>query len=71
VLFRVLVILILSAMTVSCANSGAPSGPRPQITSCPEGLVLICETGRQQQPSKGGADEEIPQYDYCRCKPQH
>lgn len=67
---RVLVILILSAMTASCANSGAPTGPRTQITSCPDGLVLICETGRQQLPSKGGAEEEIPQYDHCRCKLQ-
>ena len=39
-----------------------------QITECPIGLVLICEDGKQQQPSRGGADEEIPQYDRGRCE---
>lgn len=67
---RLLTALIVSAATASCAGTGAPDRPRPQITSCPEGMILICESYKQQRPSKGGAEEEIPQYDRCRCEIQ-
>lgn len=62
--------LVLAAASVSCADTGDNVRPRPQITSCPEGLILICESGRPQQASKGGPEEEIPQYDRCRCEIQ-
>ena len=66
--FVTLAAVIVCASTTSCADSGAPKRPRPQITSCPVGLVLICES--RQPLSKGGADEEIPQYERCRCEPE-
>ena len=65
---RILLVLLLSSGIAACADSGGPSRPRPQITSCPVGMVLICES--RQPPSKGGADEEIPQYERCHCEPQ-
>lgn len=63
----VLVLLLVGMIVGSCADTNGPDRPRPQISSCPPGFVLICES--RQEPSKGGADEEIPQYEHCRCEP--
>jgi hypothetical protein len=65
--FITFMVLLASVASVSCADTSSGVRPRPQITSCPPGLILICES--RQQPSKGGAEEEIPQYERCRCEP--
>jgi len=62
----VLTALLVGMSLTSCATSNDPRYPRQQLTSCPLGLILICES--RQPPSKGG-DEEIPLYDRCRCEP--
>ena len=50
---------------------GTSSGTRrSQITDCPIGMVLICETRREQELSRGG-DEEIPEYEHCYCEQVH
>lgn len=64
--FRSLPVLAIIAMSASCAKTGGGPGTRPQIRDCPPGFVLVCES--RQEPSKGGAEEEIPQYEYCRCE---
>ena len=49
-----LVLLLASACTT-------PSGTRrSQVRDCPFGMVLICETRRDRELSRGG-DEEIPE----------
>jgi len=58
--------MILVFMTSSCANMSQSAEPARKLTSCPPGEYLICET--RQPLSKGGAEEEIPEYEYCRCK---
>ena len=55
------------AMLASCATEPSNGIRRTQIRSCPIGMVLICETGRDQELSQGG-DEEIPEYDTCYCE---
>lgn len=65
-IFKLLAILSVSAFASSCADRSSTTRPRPQLTSCPPGFVLVCES--RQEPSKGGAEEEIPQYEYCRCE---
>ena len=57
--------LAVVACLGGCAGTDGPPRPRAQLTECPIGLVLVCES--RQEPSKGGAEEEIPQYEYCRC----
>lgn len=57
---------IFALLTSSCGTNKAPAQPRRQITSCPEGMLLICTTNKQE-PSKGG-DDEIPQYERCVCQ---
>jgi hypothetical protein len=62
------VISVLVALFIASACTTTPGGPRrTQIRDCPVGMVLICETGRDQQPGSG-ADEEIPEYDRCYCE---
>lgn len=52
----------------ACATSSQQDGVRRDpIRDCPDGTILICESFTQQEPSRGG-DEEIPQYDRCRCE---
>ena len=63
----VMALFICTAIT-ACADTGSGVKPPRQITSCPPGMVLICESRSQQESSKGGAAEEIPQYDKCRCE---
>jgi hypothetical protein len=49
----------------SCSNINQSAKPARELVSCPPGQYLVCET--QQPLSKGGAEEEIPEYEYCRC----
>lgn len=58
--------LIICLSSISCAEMDGSARPRRQIAECPIGMILICESN--QAPSSGGAEEEIPQYDYCRCQ---
>ena len=65
-IYIALATLIVGAASSSCAGTGGPVRSEPPITSCPPGFVLICES--RQKASKGGAEEEIPKYEHCRCK---
>jgi len=67
-IFVTLMTMIVGTLTTACADMNDGVQPRRQVTSCPVGMILICESRQQQTPSKGGAEEEIPQYDYCRCE---
>ena len=63
-----LTLTLLVAAVLATACSSAPPGPRrSQIRDCPVGMVLICESGRPQEPASGG-DEEIPEFDRCYCE---
>jgi hypothetical protein len=64
----ILIAFFMGIAITACADAGGGVQPPRQITSCPPGMVLICESRSQQEPSKGGAEEEIPQYDQCRCE---
>jgi len=68
-IFVTLAAMLVSMSITACADMNDGAQPRQQITSCPPGLLLICESRQQRQPSKGGAEEEIPQYEFCRCEP--
>lgn len=54
---------------VACASTASdPNNPKikpRQTLECPYGMMLICES--RNEPSRGG-DEEIPEYDRCRCE---
>lgn len=65
-MFMQLVILLVATWISSCADTGGMVRREPPIQSCPPGFVLVCES--RQEPSKGGAEEEIPKYEYCRCE---
>jgi hypothetical protein len=67
-IFVILMAMIVVASITACADMNNGAIPRRQITSCPPGMILTCESRQQRTPSKGGAEEEIPQYDYCRCE---
>lgn len=54
-------------LLAACATTPSDGVRRTQIRDCPIGMVLICESSRDQEPSSAG-DEEIPQYDRCRCE---
>ena len=60
-------LLILLMLASACATGPTDGARRTQIRDCPVGMVLICESTRDQEPSSGG-DEEIPEYDRCRCE---
>ncbi len=53
-------------MVNACATSST-GARRDPIRECPVGMVLVCESRTQREPSRGGAEEEIPEYEYCRC----
>lgn len=62
--------ITLSTVLLLAACAASPREPglgRNQIRDCPPGMVLICESSRDQEPSSGG-DEEIPLYDRCYCE---
>ena len=69
VIFVTVAAMLVSTSITACADMNNGARPPTQITSCPPGLVLICESRQQREPSKGGAEEEIPQYEFCRCEP--
>jgi hypothetical protein len=59
---------VIAILLGGCAT--APTGEqvkRDRMRDCPPGTMQICESRRLQKPSAGG-DEEIPEYDYCRCE---
>jgi hypothetical protein len=60
--YLAMIVILISA----CANVNQSAKPARELTSCPPGEYLVCES--RQPPSKGGAEEEIPQYEYCRCR---
>lgn len=63
-----LAILLLIALALNlgaCATNPAGGVKRTQIRDCPPGTVLFCES--RQQPSTG-SEEEIPEYERCRCE---
>ena len=63
-----LIITILACgLLGACATEPSDGVRRSQIRDCPVGMVLICESRRDQDPSSAG-DEEIPEYDFCRCE---
>jgi len=59
-------VLMISILISSCSNVNQSAKPARKLTSCPPGEYLVCES--RQPPSKGGAEEEIPEYEYCRCQ---
>ena len=61
--------MLVSTSITACADMNNGVRPPTQIMSCPPGLVLICESRQQRELSKGGAEEEIPQHEFCRCEP--
>ena len=65
---RLAIILIHCAsigLLASCASTGETPRPPRQITSCPPGEVLICES---REPPSTVSDEEIPAYERCYCR---
>lgn len=63
---RTLLTTLLVALALGACAS--PSGTRRDpIRECPVGWVLVCETREDRELSRGD-DEEIPAYEYCRCK---
>jgi len=65
-LFKTCTVAVIAVLIAACADMSQSAKPARKITSCPPGQFLICET--TQPLSKGGAEEEIPEYEYCRCK---
>lgn len=50
----------------ACASTPDDGVKQNRMRDCPLGMVQICET-RERDPSKGG-DEEIREYEFCRCE---
>ncbi|MDX1405452.1 MAG: hypothetical protein R3192_12980 [Woeseiaceae bacterium] len=65
-LINVLVGLLIAMSAASCAATDGNTAQRSPIRDCPPGFVLVCES--REEASKGGAEEEIPPYEYCRCE---
>lgn len=65
-LIDLLLCLPMAISIVSCAATDGNTRQRSPIRDCPPGFVLVCES--REEPSKGGAEEEIPRYEYCRCE---
>ena len=65
ILQRTTVIAVCS-LIAACSNVNQSAKPARKLTSCPPGEYLVCET--KQPLSKGGAEEEIPKYEYCICQ---
>ena len=61
-------ILITLLVTSACQSSSGVR--RDPIRECPVGMVLVCESRTQRETSRGGAEEEVPEYEYCRCVQQ-
>jgi hypothetical protein len=58
-------VLITLVLASACTTSPGPR--RSEVRNCPVGMVLICETRKDQQLSRGG-EEEIPEYEHCYCE---
>jgi len=58
-------LLCLTACASNPNDSNNPTIKPRQTLECPYGMMLICES--RNEPSRGG-DEEIPEYDRCRCE---
>ena len=58
--------LILLLLTGACASTDGDGVKRNRMRDCPPGMIQVCET-REHTPSQGG-DEELPEYEYCRCE---
>ena len=58
-------ITVVCSLIAACSNVNQSAKPAREVVSCPPGQYLVCET--RQPLSKGGAEEEIPEYEYCRC----
>ena len=59
--------LLFMLLLDGCATTAGEGVKRNRLRDCPPGSVLICESRRPQEPSRGG-DEEIPEYEFCRCE---
>ena len=60
--------IVLSVFLLgSCTTTDGPRVKRDRMRDCPTGMVQICKSRTQREPSSGG-DEEIPEYDYCYCE---
>ncbi len=60
--------MLLVIVALGLTGCAAPTGggvKRTQIRDCPAGMVLFCES--RNEPSTGG-EEEIPEYERCRCE---
>ena len=62
-----LLLTALTALLLANACSTSPGVQRSEIRDCPIGMVLICETRKDEELSRGG-DEEIPEYEHCYCE---
>jgi len=63
---RLAVVFALLPFLGACASAGGDEIRRNRMRDCPPGMVQVCET-REHTPSQGG-DEEVPEYEYCRCE---
>ena len=64
---KTFLLIVLAALFASGCQSTDGGIKRTKIRDCPPGWILMCETRRPQEPSRGG-DEEIPEYDFCTCE---
>ncbi|MDH3439936.1 MAG: hypothetical protein OEM63_04225 [Gammaproteobacteria bacterium] len=65
---RIFPLIAVSLLGSACATGPSDGPRRSQIRDCPVGMVLVCVSASDQVPSKGGDEEEIPQYDRCYCE---
>lgn len=63
---RFIVTVLALTLLGACASTGEDGAKRNRMRDCPPGMIQICET-REHTPSQGG-EEEIPEYEYCRCE---
>jgi len=66
---KTLLTILISALAVAACTSTSGTRRNP-IRECPVGMVLVCESRTQTEASRGGPEEEIPEYEYCRCVQQ-
>ena len=58
--------VVFLSLIAGCADTGGSELRRSEIRDCPPGFVLVCES--REDASKAGPEEEIPEYEYCRCE---
>jgi len=59
------IVIVVCSLIAACSNVNQSAKPAREVVDCPPGQYLVCET--RQPLSKGGVEEEIPEYEYCRC----